>query len=761
LKYEDFLKSKILRHQPNGFDVPIEQLNPMLFDWQKVLVRWALFKGKAALFESCGLGKTPQQLEWAQWVCEKTRGNVLILAPLAVAAQTKREGVKFGIEVNICKEQSETIQGINITNYERLEKFDADSFVGIVLDESSILKSFTGKTKKRIIDAFRKTAYKLCCTATPSPNDHMELLNHSDFLDIMPSNEALSRWFINDTMNFGAYRLKGHAVNDFWRWVSSWAVCINKPSDIGFDDANFILPPLKTIIHKIKLPKHDFKDGNLFADVKILNATSLYREMRKTAPERCRVAADLANNSDEKWVIWCNTNYESDLLKKSIPDSVEVKGSMPSATKERLLLEFSKGLHRVMVSKPSLAGFGLNWQHVNNIAFVGLSYSFEQRYQAIRRCWRFGQKKQVNDHIILSPGEAQVFNVVKIKEGKHAEMEKNMANNISSYSTLSSDRLELSVDYQSETISGKDWEILIGDAVHEIKRIEDNSVHFQIFSPPFSSLYIYSDSLMDMGNSKDDDEFFKHFHFLIPELKRILLPGRLCAVHCKQLVNYKNAAGMSGLRDFRGEIIRAFLKHGWSFHSEVTIWKDPVIEMQRTKAQGLLHKQIKKDSSMSRQGLPDYLVIFRKWPDNGESSGPEPVNRPYGFMGYIGDNPPSVKNKTEGDEIYSIHVWQRYASPVWFDIQQTNVLNCKIARDNEDEKHICPLQLDVIRRAIHLWTNYNDIVFTPFAGIGSELYGAIDLGRRAIGIELKKSYAVHAAKFLREIESKPKQLELF
>ena len=778
MEYSEFLQNKIIHHAPSGFEVDATKLNPMLFDWQKAVVRWALFTGKCALFEACGLGKTPQQLEWANQICKKTGGNVLILAPLAVAGQTVAEGAKFGITVKKCRTQADVMLGINITNYEMLDHFDADSFVGVVLDESSILKSFMGKTKTQIIATFKNTPYKLCCTATPSPNDSMELLNHSDFLDVMPSNEALSRWFINDTMNFGTYRLKGHAVKEFWQWVSSWAVAMNLPSDIGYPDNGFILPDLKTILHTVEYDDIlDYENGQLFKSEKVINASNLFKELRETTGSRARIAADLVNDSGESWVVWCNTNYEADALKKKIPCAVEIRGSMPLAQKESILERFSAGNERVLIGKPSMLGFGLNWQHVHNSVFVGVSYSFEQRYQALRRLWRFGQKSIVKDHVVLSHAEKQVFMTVQEKERRHMEMQVNMVNDVKNYSDLNNFREDLKITYDAKKLKGKDYEIIIGDSVQEIKKIPDDSIHFSIFSPPFSSLYIYSDFIQDMGNSKDDAEFFRHFGYLVPELKRVTVPGRLCAVHCKDLVDYKGRDGMAGLRDFPGDIIRLFEQHGWKYHSRVTIWKDPVIEMQRTKAQGLLHKQIKKDSSLSRQGLPDYLIIFRKWPESGETSGPEPVEHPEGFKAFVGFNKPSspayilkeyedrpyseIQEIKKDDDIFSIHVWQRYASPVWFDIQQTNVLNCRVARDNEDEKHICPLQIDVIQRAVHLWTNRGDTVFTPFAGIGSELYGSVELGRKAIGIELKETYADQAHKFLQGLENKSKQLSLF
>lgn len=287
-------------------------------------------------------------------------------------------------------------------------------------------------------------------------------------------------------------------------------------------------------------------------------------------------------------------------------------------------------------------------------------------------------------------------------------------------------------------VIGKNFALYNGDCVEVIQNIPSNSIHLPIFSPPFSNLYIYSDSYRDMGNCKNDEEFFQNFDYLIPELFRVTVPGRLCAVHCKQLVNYKGRDGASGLRDFRGEIIKHFEKFGWVYHSEVCIWKDPVVEMQRTKSHGLLYKQLRKDSSYSRQGLPDYLLLFRKWTEEGD---PEPV--------------------THTTEDFKLEMWQRYASPVWFDIRQTNVLNVALAREDADEKHICPLQLDVIERAIELWTNPNDIVFTPFLGIGSEAYQAVKMGRRAIGIELKESYFQQAANNLQILEKESNQLKIF
>ena len=758
--YINFLNSKKIESSERGIDIDISLLNPALFDFQKDIVRWSLRLGRSAMFEDCGLGKTLQQLEWGNQIYKHTGKNILIFAPLAVSSQTKDEGDKFGIDVNIANSQKNVTPGINITNYEKLHLFDPNKFIGVVLDESSIIKSFTGKIKNQIVNMFKNTPYKLACTATPAPNDHMELGNHSEFLNIMPSNEMLSRWFINDTMHFGTYRLKGHAVKSFWEWVASWAICIRKPSDLGYSDEKFILPPLNMQQIIIPIDQTENSGGKLYRTV-LMNATSLHKEMRLTAPARAAKVAEIVNKSNEYWVVWCNTNYEADALKKLLPDAVEVRGAEKQEIKENKLRAFTRGDIKIIITKPSIAGWGLNWQHCHNIIFMGLSYSYEQLYQAIRRSHRFGQNKQVNVYIVIAETEGNVLRTIFQKMKSHEEMQNNMYK--TNFTKSNQKRKVLIMDVQENTVKNKKWEMVNADCVEYSKKIESDFIHFSIFSPPFSNLYIYSDSIRDLGNCKNDKEFFRHFSYLIPELYRITKPGRLCAVHCKNLVNYKGRDGKAGLRDFRGDIIREFLKHNWTYHSEVCIWKDPVIEMQRTKAQGLLYKQLRKDSSFCRQGLPEYLLIFRKWAEDGEQIEPVQSNScgdDPKFDRYVGSLEIPIK-KDNNPHYYAIQVWQRYASPVWMDIRQTNVLNAKVARDAHDEKHICPLQLDVIEKSLELWTNKDDLVFDPFAGIGSTGYISIKTGRRFKGIELKKQYFEQATKYIMSAENQNRQLSLF
>lgn len=426
MNYQEFLQQKKMVVETSGIDVDLSEINPALFDFQKMLVQWALKKGRAALFADCGLGKTFMQLEWAQQVHKHTSENVLILAPLAVAGQTIAEGQKLDIMVHLCRSQADIKPGLNIANYEMLQHFDTSLFAGIVLDESSILKSYMGKTKRALVEAFSNTPYKLACTATPAPNDVMEIGNHSEFLGIMPSSEMLMRWFINDTMSNGHYRLKGHATKDFWAWVSSWAVSIRKPSDLGYDDAGFTLPELEIKHHYVETDiTQNVEQGQLFR-APTMNATNLHKEMRLTVADRAQAVAALVNNSSDIWAVWCNTNYEADALKALIPDAIEVRGSDSIAEKERKINLFTNSLARVIISKPSICGFGLNFQHCHKTAFVGLSYSFEDFYQAVRRFYRFGQKNTVEVHVIAAETESTLVTTLERKIAAHTHMAESM-----------------------------------------------------------------------------------------------------------------------------------------------------------------------------------------------------------------------------------------------------------------------------------------------------------------------------------------------
>lgn len=421
MTYEEFLRSKEFKPIHAGFEP--DELNPNLFDYQDAIVRWALRKGRCALFEDTGMGKTIQQLAWSDAVCKHTDGKVLILAPLAVSKQTAKEADKFGIACHLVESEKDVQKGINITNYEKIHKFDTGQFDGIVLDESSILKSYSGKTTKDLQHRFSRTPYRLCCTATPSPNDFTEIGTTAEFLGIMPRTDLLSTFFINDMMGKEriGWRLKKHAEKDFFRWMATWSMMIDNPDNLGFDGSMFKLPELNIQTHVLQ---SDPGEGSLFPEI-AETLTERRQARKKSAEKRIDLSKKIALQ-EEQCLIWCDYNYESDMLHKAIPESVEVKGSDKPEHKETAMMGFANGDVKYLVSKPSICGFGMNWQNCHSMVFSGLSDSFEQFYQAVRRCWRFGQTKPVDVHVILSEAEMAVLENIRRKQSEHDRMKREM-----------------------------------------------------------------------------------------------------------------------------------------------------------------------------------------------------------------------------------------------------------------------------------------------------------------------------------------------
>lgn len=712
--YQKFLESKQKSHVLSGFDIDESLLNKLMFPFQKFIVKRALKAGKYAIFADCGLGKTLMQLDWAHQVSKMTGKKVLILAPLVVVEQTKREASKFNIPIDL----------IDADNYEQLNNIDESIYSGVVLDESSILKNFEGETKKLILDKFRLTPYKLACTATPSPNDPMELGNHSEFLDVMSRNEMLAMYFVHDGGETAKWRLKGHATKLFYQFIGTWAIMLNKPQDIGFTMDGYALPSLNLFERQIKTNKRD--NGQLFNDA-IISATNFNSELRSTKNERLNEVVEIINSRpDENFIIWIKHNEEGELLRKLIPGSIEVKGSDTNEWKKDKLLGFANNEYRILITKTKIASFGMNFQNCRNQIFASLDFSFEGLYQAIRRSYRFGQTNEVNIYLITTDTMANVLQSIERKQNQFKLMQDEMSKAINANLN---NQLMTSSNLDIEEESNNYFKIKRGDCVQLIPEIKSESIGLSVFSPPFAELYTYSSHLEDMGNSKDYNEFLTQFGFLIKELYRVMMSGRNVAVHCMDLPIQKGKHGFIGLRDFSGLLLKAFEDAGFIYASRITIWKDPVVEMQRTKALGLLHKQVKKDSTMSRVGIPDYVMIFRK---DGERSNP-------------------VTNTD-----LPVDLWQKYASPVWMDIDYGNTLQgYRNGREDNDEKHICPLQLDTIKRLIHLYSNKGDKVFTPFMGIGSEVFQAVMMDRFGIGFELKESYFDLAKKNIKSaVESK-------
>jgi hypothetical protein len=572
-EYEEFLRRKLPRAASHGVACDESALAPALFDFQRHCAAFAVQQGRCGIYLDTGLGKTAIELAFADAALRLGGARrALLLAPLAVAQQIAREADKLQIgDVRVIRDQAGATPGINVCNYDRLDKIDPQAFDVVVLDEASILKSFTGKTTRALIDAFAAHRWRLSATATPAPNDHMELGQQAEFLGVMPSNEMLMRWFTADQTQMGRYRLKRHGEHDFWDWMASWSRLAQSPEDLGFDGSRYALPPLKIIRHMVAADVKPL-DGTLFAyDT---SATGVHTIKRQTTDARAdSIAALVSYEEAEPWVIWCDTDYEADALIARIPDAAEVRGSHAIERKEETLAAFAAGQARALITKPSICGFGLNWQHAARVAFVGRSFSYEAWYQAVRRCWRFGQTRPVHVHIAVADGEDQIGRVI-----------------------------------------------------------------------------------------------------------------------C------------------------------------------PVREMTKTKAHGLLYKQLRADSTFSRQGLPEYLLVFRRWAEDGQE----------------------VRPVTHTHDSFPLEQWQKWASPVWEDTRETDVLNA--SRDPNDEKHICPMPLDLTTRAICLWSNPGDVVLSPFMGIGSEGVAALRAGRRFVGVELKASYWQQACEHLHALSA---QAEFF
>lgn len=703
MSYAEFLARKTTRADAIG-PVPGE-VSSVLYPFQRAIVSWAVRRGRAAIFSDCGTGKTLMQLEWSRHV-----GNrALIVAPLAVTRQTEGEAEKLGMTVRYVT-APEDGHGVFITNYQRLHEFVGSDYDAIVLDESSILKSLDGSTRRMLIEQFTAIPYRLCCTATPAPNDLVELGNHAEFLGVLTNREMSASFFVKES-NGTAWRLKGYAADAFYKWMASWSVYIRRPSDLGFDDDGFILPPLTITeeqVHSDVTPA-----GRLFPgmDPGIQGRLAARRASKDTRVAR---SAEIIGGTSDQWLVWCGLNEEGRALHRALNgESVLVEGSMSDEEKIAAAGRWIGRDVRVLISKPSIFGFGMNFQHCHNQLFLGLGDSYEQYYQAIRRSWRFGQESPVDVRIVTTEAEYDVVRNVRRKEEQAARIAEEVVLRMRDYEreeVIGGTRTKLEHTTE-ETRSGL-WTMMLGDSVERIREIDADSVGLSVFSPPFVSLYTYSATERDIGNSRTEDIFFEHFRYIIDGLMAATMPGRLCCVHVSQIPAMIVRDGYIGLKDFRGRCITEYESRGWIYHGEVAIDKNPQAQAIRTKSKGLLFVQLKKDSSWLRPALLDYILVFRK----------------------PGDNPARIVPDVSNEE------WIKLAHGVWYDIRETHTLNYREARSDKDERHICPLQLDVIERCIRLWSNPGDLVCSPFAGIGSEGYVAVRHNRRFIGCELKPEY---------------------
>lgn len=821
MSYKKFLENKIVIAESFGQKITAGDLSPLLLPHQRDIVQWAIEGGRRAIFASFGLGKTVMQLELARMIIKITGKPFLICMPLAVVGEFKRDNdfLKTGYEV-VYITDTDSIEDyqnkIYVTNYERIRKGDInpEKFGGVSFDEASMLRNLKTETTNYVLEYFKKINYRFVATATPTPNDFIEILNYADFLGVIDRGHALTRFFQRDSTHAGKLTLYENKKEEFWKWVATWAVFINKPSDLGYDDTGYLLPKLH--LHEVEVSNYtDDVIQNKRGDIVLFKDTTkslvdVSREKASSIQLRVADALEIVRrNSNEPFILWHHLEAERMEIEKQFKgfDLKSVYGSQTNAEKENLLMDFSESKYQILSSKPKIAGSGCNFQHAcHNMIFVGIDYKFNDFIQAIHRVYRFRQTKEVNIYILFTQNESEVLKALKVKWAKHIELQTEMINLVREYG-LNSDKIKADMKRQ---IFSKPRSSQIGCATvfnndtviqHLPENMKDNSVHMHLTSIPFGDHYEYSDNYNDMGHNNGNDEFFKQMDFLTPNLLRTLKPGRIAAIHVKDRIrySYQNGTSFTTIDDFSGKTVAHFTKHGFYLIGKITVTTDVVRENNSTYRLGWSEQC--KDATKMGVGLPEYILLFRKAPSEMNNAyADEPVTKSkidYDIARWQLDA--HAYWKTDGnrfltsDEIQKsdfkriVNHWKNYnleniynfqehlqvckelekqdklsrlfmtlpthsnQELVWTDINRMNTLNTNQA-NRKKEKHICPLQLDIIERLINRFTMPGEIVDDPFGGLFSTAYKALEMGRGAISCELNPEYYNDGLFYLKSIE---------
>lgn len=820
MEYLEFLKSKIEIAKDSGFALGPERINKALKPHQKDAVLWALKGGRRALFESFGLGKTAQELEFCHQAAEHMKGRALIVLPLGVKQEFTRDAVKLlGYEKpEYCRTMAEVMEAksqIIVTNYERVRDGDIrpDYFCATSLDEASVLRSFGSKTYQTFLDKFKNVPYKLVATATPSPNRYKELIHYAGYLEVMDTGQALTRFFQRDSTKANNLTLYPNMEDEFWLWVSSWALFITKPSDLNpeYSDEGYALPPLKVNWHELPIKYGDSieKDGQM----KLFNeAAAGLKEAaqvkRESIPQRVRKMKEIIDDSpDDHFVLWHDLEKEREAIKKEIPQVVDIYGSQDYDLREKRVIDFSEGNTRLFATKKSLSGSGCNFQrHCHREIFLGIDYEFNDFIQAIHRCYRFLQEKPVVIDIIYMENEREIKEVLLEKWKNHNHMVEKMTDIVKKYGLSSAGiekRLERKMGVKTVRVEGKKYTAVHDDCVEETRRMKDNSVDLIHTSIPFGNHYEYSANYNDFGHNKDTDRFFEQMDFLTPELLRVLKPGRVAAVHVKDRVLFGNATGtgMPTIEPFHALCIEHYMKHGFQYFGMITVVTDVVRENNQTYRLGWTEQC--KDGSKMGVGCPEYILLFRKLPtDRSTAYADEPVKKSkeeytrarwqidaHGYWRSSGDRLISkeelkdlpveslqqVYRKYSRENVYDYaeHVklaedldkqgklpaifmvvapgsWNQME--VWDDINRMRTLNTTQSR-RRAQMHVCPLQLDIVERIIDRYSNKGDLVYDPFGGLMTVPMTAVKMGRRGYGCELNPDYFRDGVGYLQEAEN--------
>lgn len=825
ISYLNFLRSKVVQAPESGFDLEPSELSTALKPHQRAAVLWALKGGRRALFESFGLGKTVQQLEWCRQVVRNDGGRALIVLPLGVRQEFRRDAVELlGMDppeyVRTMAEAAAAAGPILLTNYERVRDGDIDpqKFTAVSLDEASVLRSFGSKTYQTFLDKFRGVRYKLVNTATPSPNKYKELIHYAGYLEVMDTGQALARFFQRDSTKANNLTLYPHKEDEFWMWVSSWALVLTQPSDLGYDDEGYALPQMEVRKHVVhgRYGQAEDRDGQIKlqndAAVSLLEAS---REKRESIDLRVAEAKKIVDSDpDAHFILWHDLEAERHALTAAFPEAVDIYGSMDYDLRERRVIGFSEGEFRLFATKKSLSGSGCNFQrHCHRAIFLGIDYEFNDFIQAIHRIYRFLQDKPVIIDIICTEAEDLIYRALMAKWEQHNHLQEKMREIVKKYG-LNAAATELvmarSIGVKRVEIVGKNWTAVNNDCVEETAKMAENSVDLIVTSIPFSNHYEYTPSYNDFGHNEDTDRFFEQMGYLTPNLLRILKPGRVFACHVKDRVLFGNATGMGmpTMEPFHALCIQHYMSAGFAYFGMVTVVTDVVRENNQTYRLGWTEQC--KDGSKMGVGCPEYILLFRKLPtDRSKAYADDPVRKTkeeytraqwqldaHGFWRSSGDrlltkeelermpvdrlqaaylkfsrgtvysyeeHVDLAKKLDEGGHLpatFMVVAPGSWTEHVWDDVNRMRTLNTSQSQRRK-QLHVCPLQLDIVDRLINRYSNPGDLVLDPFGGLGTVALEAVKAVRRGYTIELNNDYFRDAVGYLRELEDRDETISLF
>ena len=827
MTYQEFLQTKIEIAEDSGILVERHECHPALKDHQKDAVVWAVRGGRRALFESFGLGKSIQQLEWCRLVLKHEKGKALIICPLGVKQEFARDAVEIlGMRapeyVRNMAEVKAAEGNILITNYERVRDGDIDPtyFTATSLDEAAVLRSFGSKTYQTFLDKFKGVKYKLVATATPSPNKYKELIHYAGYLEIMDTGQALTRFFQRDSTKANNLTLYPSQEDEFWMWVSSWALVINRPSDLCpyYSDKGYDLPPLKVNFHELPIGYGDTADRDgqmqLFreAAMSLADAAAVKRESIIARVDKMREIVD--NSPSEHFILWHDLEAERLAIKKALPEAVDIYGSQDYEIREQRVIDFANGKIRLFATKKELSGSGCNFQrYCHRAIFLGIDYEFNDFIQAIHRIYRFLQTQEVVIDIIYMENEREIREALMRKWQQHNHMVEKMIEIVRTYGLQTmgkTEKMKRKMGVETVKVEGNRYTAILGDCVEETRKLKENSIGLVHTSIPFSNHYEYTPNYNDFGHNTTTEKFFEQMDYLTPELLRVLKPGRVAAVHVKDRVLFGNATGtgMPTMEPFHAHCIAHYMKHGFAYFGMITVVTDVVRENNQTYRLGWTEQC--KDGSKMGVGCPEYILLFRKLPtDRSTAYADEPVAKSkdeytraqwqidaHGYWRSSGDrliskdelrqvsvdNLQAVYRNFSRDTVYNYEEHVELAkeldrdgklpatfmvvapgswhNEVWDDINRMRTLNTTQSRRRQ-QMHVCPLQLDIVERIINRYSNEGDLVYDPFGGLMTVPMTAVKMKRRGIGCELNEGYFRDGVGYLQAAEDEVEAPTLF